>query len=71
MPKGGKKKGKKGKDKGGKKKEAPPPPKIEDEPLTDSTKEFYLIQVRVTLAYASRVMQCWMNLKHSIYNTDS
>ena len=44
MPKG-KKKGKKGKDKGGKKKASPPPVQIEEEPLNEVSKEFYWIQV--------------------------
>ncbi|XP_003385936.1 PREDICTED: cilia- and flagella-associated protein 157-like [Amphimedon queenslandica] len=41
--KGGKKKG--GKEKGAKK-EPPPPNKIEEEPLSELSKEFYLIQIR-------------------------
>ncbi len=62
MPKGKKKGGKKkGKDKG-KKKEAPPPPKIEEEPLTDSSKGFYLIQVGLCLAVSVCIMQSCMVL---------
>ena len=45
MPKKGKGKKKGGKGKGDKKKEPPPPVQVEEEPLSELSKEFYLIQV--------------------------
>ena len=45
MPKKGKGKKKGGKAKGDKKKELPPPVQVEEEPLSELSKEFYLIQV--------------------------
>lgn len=49
MPKKGKGKGKK-KGKGDKKAAAPPPTvSLEDEPLNEMTKEFYLIQIKVCM----------------------
>ena len=55
MPKKGKGKGKK-KGKGDKKKDAgpPPPAKLEEEPLNELSKQFYLIQISVSLCVQLR-----------------